>query len=85
MAAVDAGFKMRLEAALTLWIDEIEKLIKRAKTNGFLKKGVNARQVAQFVVMAHEGFYGIIKGVNQPRMFEALLSSLKMYFATIEA
>jgi AcrR family transcriptional regulator len=84
MAPIDAGFQKRLQAALNLWIDEMEKQIKRAKKDGFLKSDVYPRQVAQFVVMAHEGFYGLLKGLNDPKVFDALFDSMKHYFKTIE-
>lgn len=83
MAPVDEGFKTRLQAALTFWIDEMEEHLKRGKKNGFIREEINTRQVAHFVVMAHEGFYGMLKGLNDPRAFKALYDSLKMYFETI--
>lgn len=85
MAPVEAGFKKRLQFALNLWIDETDRHLKRAKKSGFLKSTVNTKQVAHFVVMAHEGFYGIIKGLDDPKAFDALFDSLKRYFQTIEA
>jgi TetR/AcrR family transcriptional regulator, transcriptional repressor for nem operon len=85
MSAVDAEFKRRLELALELWISGLEAELSRAKREGYLKKDVNARQVAHFLVMAHEGFYGILKGLDDPRAFDALYSSLKLFFKTIEA
>jgi Transcriptional regulator len=83
MAPVDKGFYDRLQIALNLWIEEMEKQLKRAKKSGFLKSDVNTRQVAHFVVMAHEGFYGMLKGLDDPRAFDALYDSLKRYFSTI--
>ncbi len=85
MAPIDKGFKMRLQIALNLWIDETELQLKRAKKNGFLKSDVNTKQVAHFIVMAHEGFYGIIKGLDDPKAFTALFDSLKKYFETLKA
>jgi len=85
MAPVDPGFHERLQVALNLWIDEMDKQLKRAKKNGYLKSDVNTRQVAHFVVMAHEGFYGMLKGLDDPRAFDALFDSLKRYFQTIAA
>jgi TetR/AcrR family transcriptional repressor of nem operon len=84
MAPVDKEFKNRLQIALTLWIDEMDKQLKRAKKAGFVKSDVNTRQVAHFIVMAHEGFYGMLKGLDDPRAFPALFDSLKRYFQTIE-
>ncbi|WP_413612739.1 TetR/AcrR family transcriptional regulator [Bdellovibrio sp. HCB-110] len=83
MAPVDEGFKVRLQAALTLWIDEMETHLKRAKKAGYLKSDVNTRHVAHFVVMTHEGFYGMLKGLDDPKAFEAMFDSLKRYFETL--
>ncbi len=84
MAPVDAGFRERLQIALNLWIDEMDQYLKRGKKAGFLKAEINTRQVAHFIVMAHEGFYGMLKGLPEPKAFEALYDSLKRYFRSIE-
>lgn len=85
MAPIDAGFKERLQTALNLWIMELDKQLKRAKKEGFLQKDVNTKQVAHFIVMTHEGFYGMLKGLDDPKIFDALFDSLKRYFETIKA
>jgi hypothetical protein len=84
MAPVDKGFKDRLQKALNLWIDEMDVHLKRAKKEGYLKEDTNTRSVAHFVVMAHEGFYGLLKGLDDPKAFNVLFDSLKRYFQTIE-
>lgn len=84
MSPVDRGFHKRLNAALNFWIDGIDEHLKRAKKTGLLKKDVNTREVAQFTVMAHEGFYGLLKGIPDPKSFKALFSSLKSYYRTLE-
>lgn len=83
MSPVDKGFHKRLQIALNLWIDEMDKHLKRAKKSGYLKTDVNTKDVARFVVMAHEGFYGILKGLDDPKIFSALYASIKRYFKTI--
>ena len=85
MSPIDQGFKERLQKALTLWIAETDKHLKRAKQAGFLKEDVNTRHVAHFIVMAHEGFFGLLKGLQDPKAFDALYESLKRFFSTIEA
>lgn len=85
MAPVDQGFKVRLQAALNLWIDEMEKHLRRAKKSGYIRADINTRQTAHFVVMAHEGFYGMLKGLNDPKAFDALYDSLRRYFGAIAA
>jgi TetR/AcrR family transcriptional regulator, transcriptional repressor for nem operon len=85
MSPIDAGFRQRLKTALNLWIDEMEKHLKRAQKAGFLKADVKTSHVAHFVVMSHEGFYGMLKGLDDPKAFPALYDSLKRYFQTIAA
>jgi TetR/AcrR family transcriptional repressor of nem operon len=85
MSPVDKGFHNRLQAALNLWIDEMDIQLRRAKRSGFLKAEVNTKQVAHFIVMAHEGFYGMLKGLDDPKIFKVLYESLTRYFLTIRA
>ena len=80
MAPIDSGFKRRLKAALELWIDQMDEALNRAQFGGFLRSDVNTREAAHFVVMAHEGFYGLMKGLGGSHSFKALMSSLKIYF-----
>lgn len=84
MAPLDSGFKKRLRNALELWISELELHLVRAKKIGLLKRDVDPRQVAQFVVMAHEGFYGMLKGLDDRRAFPTLFQSLERYFDAIQ-
>lgn len=83
MSPIDEGFNIRLQFALRLWIDETDKHLKRAKKNGYIKKEVNTKQVAYFIVMSHEGFYGMMKSLNETKTFTALYSMLKIFFESI--
>jgi AcrR family transcriptional regulator len=85
MAPIDQGFKRRLEAALNLWIDEMDRHLKRAQAEGFLKSEIDTREVAHFIVMAHEGFYGLIKGLGSPGLFQVLYRSMSAYSQTMMA
>ncbi len=85
MAPVDKGFKKRLQATLVLWIAELEVHLNRGKQTGFVRKDVNTRQVAHFVVMTIEGMAGLLKGVDDPGLFDVLFASFKNYLRTIEA
>lgn len=80
MAPLDKEFKRRLQKGLDLWISETELHLKRAKRSGYLMSDVNTKEMAYFIVMAHEGFFGIIKGLDDPKAFKALFASLKKYF-----
>lgn len=83
MAPIDERFKRHLQDTLDFWIVEIDRHLKRAKKEGFIRADVNTLHVAQFVVMTHEGFYGLLKGLDDPTVFGALLGSLERYFETL--
>jgi TetR/AcrR family transcriptional repressor of nem operon len=48
MAPLDKGFRIRLHAALTLWIAELAKHLKRGQKAGFVRPGVDTKQAAHF-------------------------------------
>lgn len=84
MSPIDKGFQKRLQKALNLWIDETDKHLQRAKKEGYLKNNINTKQVAYFIVMSHEGIYGMLKGLDNPEeIFNILFTSLEKYFETI--
>jgi len=83
MAPIDETFRLKLEAALIYWIEGMEQELNRAKKSGYIRSDIKTRQVAHFIVMAHEGFYGMLKGLNDPKAFSALYDSLKRYFETL--
>jgi hypothetical protein len=83
MTPLDPGFKKRLQAALTLWVDELDQHLQRAQANGFIKRNLDTREVAYFVVMAHEGFYGMMKGLGPRDAFSALYNSIRIFFDAI--
>ena len=83
MASLDEGFRLRLQNALSLWINGMEKQLKRAKLQGLIRSTVNTREAAHFIIMAHEGFYGLLKGLDDSNAFKALYNSLKLYLDAI--
>ena len=83
MSAVDPVFREKLQAILLLWIDETEKYLKKAQAEGYIKKNVNARQVAEFVVMVEEGSFAMVKNLRDKKVYWALYESLKQYLESI--
>lgn len=85
MSPIDKGFRVRLQSALNLWINEMDTQLKRGKQNGYLRKNIKTIDAAKFIIMAHEGFYGLIKGVGDEGLFKSLKNSMAAYFESIEA
>jgi TetR/AcrR family transcriptional repressor of nem operon len=85
MAPIDKGFQVRLQSALNLWIDELELHLKRGQRAGFVRPDVDTRQAAHFIVLLHEGTYGLLKGLDDPGAFRTLFAAVKAYLRSIEA
>lgn len=79
MSAVDSVFREKLQAVIRLWIDETEKYLKKAQTDGYLKKSVNTRRLAEFVVASQESAFAMTKTMNDRRMLTSLYNSFKDY------
>ncbi|TGJ98744.1 TetR/AcrR family transcriptional regulator [Leptospira langatensis] len=83
MSPVDGGFRTRLRSALRLWIKELEKELLRAKEIGLVRKDVNAKEAASFIVMFHEGVYGFLKGSGNPELSLFFREKMKSYLESI--
>jgi TetR/AcrR family transcriptional regulator, transcriptional repressor for nem operon len=83
MSAVDPVFRGKLQAVMLLWIDETEKYLKKAQVEGYLKKTVNTRNVAEFIVMVEEGSFAMVKNLRDRKVYWALYESLKQYLESI--
>jgi TetR/AcrR family transcriptional repressor of nem operon len=83
MSALDPVFREKLNAVLKLWIDETERYLKKAQSDGYLKKDVDTRQIAEFVVMVEEGSYAMVKNLRDQRVYWSLFESLKQYLESI--
>lgn len=83
MSSVDPIFREKLLAVLELWISEIEKQLRKAQDLGFLKKSASPRQVAEFVVMTHEGGFGFSKSFRDKKIFWSLYQTLREYLNTV--
>ena len=79
MSAVDPLFREKLQTVMTLWIDETEKYLKKAQSEGYLKRSVNTRSLAEFIVTTQEGAFGMAKTMQDRRMINSLYNSLKDY------
>jgi TetR/AcrR family transcriptional repressor of nem operon len=84
MSSVDPIFRDKLQNTLELWISEIEKQLKKAQTLGYLKKSANPRQVAEFVVMAHEGGFAMSKSFRSKKLFMSIYHSLKDHLDSLQ-
>lgn len=84
MSPLDRGFGQRLRDALERWIRGVELHIRRGKASGYINGHVDTREVAHFVVLMHEGLFGMLKGLGDPSAFHTLFASAESYLRSIE-
>ena len=83
MAPIDPGFRRRLRSGLELWIGALEEALTRGQASGFVRRDLDLRQVATFIVMTHEGYYGILKGLGETGLYASLVTPLREYFQSL--
>ncbi len=83
MSALDPLFRDKLNAVLRLWIDETERYLRKAQAEGYLRKDVDPRQVAEFVVMVEEGSFAMVKNLRDKKVYWSLYESLRQYLESI--
>lgn len=85
MSSIDPVFRDKLAAVLDLWVDETEKHLKKAQLEGYLKSGVDTRQVATFIVTVEEGSFAIVKSLRDRKAWWSIYESLKRYLESINS
>lgn len=83
MAPVDPLFKEKLGKVIALWISENEKYLIKAQNLGYLRKNVNTRQLAEFIVMVEEASYGLGKSIGDKSIHLSAYYSLKKYISLL--
>jgi TetR/AcrR family transcriptional regulator, transcriptional repressor for nem operon len=79
MSPLDEPFRRRVSATFDSWIDGFARVLARGQVEGTVRKDVDPKQVAGFLVGAVEGCYGLAKSARSKAMLRAnfkVLSSM---------
>jgi TetR/AcrR family transcriptional repressor of nem operon len=79
MSAVDPKFREILNSVMGMWIDGTREHLERGKKEGTLRKNLNSLQMAQYIVTAQEGAYGMGKVTRDRKMLQSLYAALKAH------
>lgn len=83
MSPLDTEFKKRLNAILKVWQDTVMEALKRSQKQGRLRKDVDCRAAALFIVSAFEGCIGVAKNLQSVKEFGQCLAQLEVYVRTL--
>ena len=72
-------FHNRIQAVMEMWVKKTQALLTKAKRSGFLRKEINTRQLAEFIVACEEAAFSMGKAFNSRAAMRSNLKSLKHY------
>ena len=85
MSPLDADFKRRLTEILKTWQDVVTDALKRGQKQGRVRKDLDCRAAALFIVSAFEGCIGIAKNLQSVKEFRLCMTQLSTYVEGLQA
>lgn len=85
MSPVDEDFRNRLNRVLASWQEAFEDALRRAQKAGELRRDVDCRAAALFMVSAWEGCIGVAKNMQSVDGYCACLTQLQVYVTGLMA
>jgi AcrR family transcriptional regulator len=83
MAALDEGFRQRLNDILLGWRQAIGAALTRAQRSGEVRGDVDTDAVAAFALAAYEGSIGLAKSSHNAELFEASVRGFTHYLNSL--
>ena len=85
MSPLDERFRRVVNATFESWRRGFARALERGQVEGVVRRDVNAREVAAFIVAAVEGSYGLAKSAKSAPMLRANLELLNDYLESLRA
>ena len=85
MSPIDRGFQRRTERVFKLWRETFAKAIRKAIRLGQVRKSIDARGTALYLVAQIEGILSLAKNSQDPRVLRSGLKSMSRFVASLRA
>lgn len=85
LSAADESIKIKTKAVLLEWIEKTRDHLERAKDGGYLKKNVDTKELAEFIVTFQEGTFAMGKALGDRKIFESMYKSFKNHIDSVSA
>ena len=83
MSPLDQRFRRGVNATFDIWTDAVAKDLARGQAHGTVRKEVDARKIAAFVVASIEGSFGLAKGAQSAAMLRSNLEVLSSFLESL--
>jgi TetR/AcrR family transcriptional repressor of nem operon len=85
MSPLDEHFRRSVDATFETWREGFAQALARGQAEGSVRRDVDAKKVATFIVAAVEGSYGLAKSAQSGPMVRANLELLGMFLESLRA
>jgi len=85
MSPLDQRFRKAVSATFDIWTQSVAKALKRGQAEGTVRRDLDARKVAGFVVASIEGSFGLAKGAQSAALLRSNLAVLSSFLESLRA
>lgn len=82
--ADDSKFQHKIQGIMEMWVSETQKLLTQAKRSGQLKKDVDTRTLAEFIVAQEEAAFAMGKAFNNRSVMKSIYKSFSQYLYSLK-
>jgi len=83
MSPLDQRFRRGVNATFDIWTDAVAKDLASGQAQGTVRKDVDTRKIAAFVVASIEGSFGLAKGAQSASMLRSNLEVLSSFLESL--
>jgi len=76
MSPLDERFRRRVAATFETWTEGFAQVLRHGQTEGSVRKDLDSRKLATFLVAAIEGSFGLAKSAQSPAILHSNLEVL---------
>jgi TetR/AcrR family transcriptional regulator, transcriptional repressor for nem operon len=85
MSPLDERFRRRVAVVFETWIESFAQALERGRADGTVRRDIDARKVATFVVSSIEGTFGLAKNAKSAPLLRENFEVLKDFLETLRA
>jgi AcrR family transcriptional regulator len=83
MSPLDERFRRRIVATFDTWTSGFAEVLEQGQVAGAVRKDLNPRKMAQFLVAAIEGSFGLAKAAQSPALLRSNLEVLTILLESL--
>jgi TetR/AcrR family transcriptional regulator, transcriptional repressor for nem operon len=85
MSPLDERFRRRVAATFDKWTGGFAELLERGQAEGTVRRDLNAKKLAHFLVAAIEGSFGLAKAAQSPALLRSNLEVLSTLLESLRS